>query len=296
VAETDIINPTTQFWKDLNDSPNPSYGFERRSAANSALSKVRLGAPYSRDTMNQGFAFALTYLNRPWTTILRLKHFYEQFKSGYFTYIDYDGGGRHHVGRFTTPINAKEVGNDCYTVMLAVFEEMPQARMLVYPADFANWSRTIYVLDDYLNPTVANYSAIANAWVTQLNPALVAPSATDPSAYELFNAACSVNDWAKIEYVGWGFQMQFRIGAGMGAVALYIDEVYQHFLIDLSTGNRIADGSGFLPPLPAGMTCAAGLLTVVNLPLDTHRVSVQYAQPGGAAGTAVAWPAVKVIV
>jgi hypothetical protein len=296
VAETDILNPTTGYWPAIQDNPNPSYGYTRRSASNSALQRARMGAPYSRETMNQGFAFEFNYIARPWATVLRLKHFYEAFKGGYFTYIDYDAGGRHHVGRFTTPVNGMEISNGKYNVQGLLFEEMPQARMLQYPADFVNWSRTINVLDDFLNPVVANYSAIANAWVSQLNPALVGPSATDPTAYEIYNAAPTVGDWAKVEYIGWGFQMQFRIGAGMGSVALYIDEVYQHFLIDLSTGNRIADGSGFLPALPPGMTCAAGLLTVVNMPLDVHRVSVQYAQPGGGAGTGVAFPAIKVIV
>jgi hypothetical protein len=297
VAETDILNPTTGYWKQINDNPNPSYGYTRRSASNSALLRARMGAPYSRETMNQGFAFEFNYVDRPWSTILRLKHFYEAFKGGYFTYIDYDAGGRHHVGRFTSPVNGMETANGKYTVQGLIFEEIQQARMLQYPADFVNWSRTINVVDDFLNPAVATYSASSMTWTTQLNPTLVSPSITNPSAYEVYASAPAVGDWAKIEYVGWGFQMQLRTGEGLGAVSLYIDEVFQQFLIDLSTGTRIADGSGYLPPLPAGMTFANGLLTVVNMPLDMHRVSLQYAQPGASgAGTGVAFPAVTVIV
>lgn len=297
MAETDILNPTTGFWAQINDNPNPSYGYTRRSANNSALLRARMGAPYSRETMNQGFAFEFNYIDRPWTTILRLKHFYEAFKGGYFTYIDYDGGSRHHVGRFTTPVNASETANGKYTVQGLVFEEIAQARMLEYPADFVNWSRTINVMDDFLNQAVATYAGGTNQWVPQLNPALVAPSASDPSAYEIYNPAPVLNDWAKIQYVGWGFQMQFRIGETLGAFALYIDEQYQHFFIDLSTGLRIADGSGYLPPLPAGMTFANGLLTVTNLPLDMHRVAIYYQQPGTAGGgTGMPFPRVTVIV
>jgi hypothetical protein len=296
MAETDILNPTQEFWRAINDSPNPSFGYERRTASNTAVAKARLGAPYTRETLNDGFVFALRYDNRPWSTILRMKNFYEQFKGGYFTYIDYDGGGRHHVGRFTTPINAMHLAHSAYGIQQVIFQEIPQARMLVYPADFVNWARTINVLDDALNQSVATFASGAGAWVKQLNPTLVAPSATDPTAYEIYSATPAVADWAQVQYVGWGFTMQFRTGAGMGTVAIAIDGVAQAFWIDLSTGNPIAVGSGMLGALPAGMTCAAGLLTSTNMPLDTHRVQVLYQQPGGAAGTGVAFPQVTVIV
>jgi hypothetical protein len=298
VAETDILNPTTEFWKTLNDSPNPSFGFERRSASNSSLSKARLGAPYSRETMNDGFAFSLTYLNRPWSTILRLKYFYEAFKGGYFTYIDYDGGGRHHVGRFTTPIYEKEIANGSYSVQSVVFQEMPQARMLKYPCDFVNWSRTINVLDDFMNQAVATYSVTAGAWALQLNPALVAPSVTDPTAYEIYNAAPTLAtvapancDWAQIQYVGWGFRMQFRQAANLGQVAILVDGA-PLCIIDLSSGSLPVGSAA----LPSGVTVANGLLTVRKMPLDMHRVMVQAYAANAGAGTAAIFPAVTVIV
>src|ERR1039458_9982985 len=292
MAETDILNPTQAYWAAIKDSPNPSFGYERRTASNTAVAKARLGAPYTRDTLNDGFAFALRYDNRPWSMILRMKHFYEQFKGGYFTYIDYDGGGRHHVGRFTTPVNAVHLAHSAYSVQQAIFQEIPQARMLEYPSDWVNWSRTFNVLDDALNPTVATYSVAPNAWVAQLNPTLLAPSATGPTAYEFFNAtptfygASPANyDWAQIQYVGWGFQMQLRTGAGLGQIVVLVDGVdLLHSVFDLSTGARIANGSGFMPPLLAGVTYANGLLTVTQMPLDTHRVMVQpyQASAGGA--------------
>jgi len=299
VAETDIINPTTEYWPTLRDSPNPSFGFERRSASNTSLAKARLGAPYSRDTMNDGFAFDLSYLNRPLSTILRLKHFYEQFKGGYFTYIDYDRGRRHHVGRFTSPIFDKELGNGSYSVQSVIFQEIPQARMLEYPADFDNWSRTIYVVDDALKRAVACYSAgsaAPAAWVLQLNPALISPSATDPAAYELFIATPAPGDFAQIQYVGWGFRMIFRTGAAMGLVAIYVDGVYIPGLLDLSTGTRVADSSGSLPPMPAGMSFMNGMLTATNMPLDMHRVKVISIGAGALTGLSIAYPAVQVIV
>jgi hypothetical protein len=269
VAETDIINPTTEFWPTLNDSPNPSYGFERRTTPNNAVAKARLGPPYSRDTLNNGYAFALTYLGRPWSTILRLKHFYDSFKDGYFTYIDYDGGGRHHVGRFTSPINAIEKSNGSYDVQMAIFEEVPQARMLEYPADFANWSKRINVLDDYLDVKVATTSATPGAWVPQLDPTVAGASATTVSAYEMFNRAPALYDWAQIQYVGWGFRMMFRQGAGLGQIAIQVDGIFAGVL-DLSNGALVG-ALGFVP----GLTIAAGVVTCTQMPLDMHRVKVQ---------------------
>jgi hypothetical protein len=300
MAETDILNPTQAFWAAVKDSPNPSFGYERRTASNTAVAKARLGAPYTRDTLNDGFAFALRYDNRPWEMILRMKHFYEQFKGGYFTYIDYDGGGRHHVGRFTTPINAVHLAHSAYSVQQAIFQEIPQARMLEYPADFVNWSRTFNVLDDALNPTVATNSVVPGAWVAQLDPTLIGPSATDPTAYEFFNAtpsyytaAPAAYDWAQIQYVGWGFQMRLRTAANLGQIAIMVDGVFL-CVIDLSAGARVPVG-GILPPLPTGATYAGGLLTVPQMPLDTHRVMVQ-AYAASATGHGAIFPQVTVIV
>ena len=302
MAETDIINPTTEFWRSLRDSPNPSYGFERRSANNSTLSRVRLGAPYSRETMNEGFSFVLTYLNRPWSTILRLKYFYEAFKSGYFTYIDYDGGGRHHVGRFITPIYEKEISNNSYSVQSVIFQERPTARMLVYPADFANWSRPVNVIDDDLNLAVATYSINAGAWALQLNPALAAPSATDPTAYELYNSAPTIGtilngwagDFAQIQYVGWGFRMPFRIAPNLGKISVLVDGAVL-CNIDCSTGAAVPLLGQSAVVLPAGVTVANGVLTSTNMPLDMHRIKVQFYLPS-ATGVGIIYPAIQVIV
>jgi hypothetical protein len=293
MAETDILNPVRGWWKQINDNPNPSYGYTRRSANNNALAKARLGAPYSRETLNQGFAFEFNYVDRPWTTILRLKHFYEQFKGGYFTYIDWDGGGRHHVGRFTSPVNAMETANDKYTVQGLVFEEMPQARMVSYPADFVNWSRCINVLDDFLNPTVALYSSTGVAWISQLNPDLAGASATNPAAYEISNPAPAVGDWAQVEYVGWGFTMTFRTNAAFGNALLYIDGV-KVLSMNMATGAQLAIGGSMA--LPAGMTFAAGVVTATNMPLDKHRVKVVANGPSSGANVGVIYPPIKVIV
>jgi len=299
VAESDILNPTRAWWRDINDNPNPSYGTPRRTSNNNALVRTRLGAPYTRETLNQGFGFEFYFIDRPWTTMLRLQHFYQQFKGGYFTYVDWDGGGRHHVGRFTTAPNATQTANGKYTVQSLVFEEVPGARMLQYPADFFNWSRTINIVDDFLNPAVSGYPALSTtpAWVAQLNPAYV-PAAmrvgTNPAAYEFYNSGPAVGDYAQIQYIGWGFQMQFRADNTFGQVVVYVDGVAA-IAIDLGNLAQLT-GSGY-PTMPTGMTFAGGLLTHTHMPLDMHRVKVM---ANGAApshgGVGCIFPPVKVIV
>lgn len=295
MAETDILNPTRGWWRELNDNPNPSYGTPRRTANNNALARARMGPPYSRDTMNQGYAFEFYFLNRPWPTMLRLQHFYHAFKGGYFTYIDYDGGGRHHVGRFTSPPNAMQVANDKYVVQGLLFEEIQGARMLQYPSDFLNWSRWIYVVDDFLNTAVASYvatPATTSSWGARLDPTIAGASANDPSKYEIYTAAPGVGDYAQIQYVGWGFKMKFRIDATFGEATLYVDGVAA-LKMDLSTGTQLTGGSN--PVMPTGMTFAGGLVTQTHMPLDVHRIKV-VANGAGAGGTGCIFPAVQVIV
>ena len=69
VAETDILNPQTGYWPALGDNPNPSYGFTRKTNANSLLAKTRLGSWYQRDNANSGYAFPMSFMLRPWTTM-----------------------------------------------------------------------------------------------------------------------------------------------------------------------------------------------------------------------------------
>ena len=243
--------------------------------------------------MNQGFAFEFNYVDRPWTTMLRLKQFYERFKNGYFTYIDWDGGGRHHVGRFTTPVNPQETSNGKYTAQGILFEEMPGARMVTYPNDYVNWSRTINVLDDYLNPQVASFSAAPNAWVTQINPTLGAVSSSDPTAYELYNANPTAGDFAQVEYVGWGFTMTYRIAENFGLVYLFIDGV-QVLELDMS----VPQSGGFYGA--AGVfqgTYTDGVFATSLMALDKHRVKLVASGAAGAGGgNAIIYPPITVIV
>jgi hypothetical protein len=298
VAESDVLNQDRAFSPTLGDNPNWNYGYTRKVASNKKRARPGLGRRYSRDTGNAGYSVSLNWNNRPFVQVQRLKQFYEQFANGYFTIIDWDGGGRHHVGNFVTEPDGVELANGLWTVQGLVFEEAAQARMLEYPADWTNSSHSIYAVDDYLQPLVATSSSLAGAWVAGLNPAIGGAAVNLPATYETLNATPVNGDFAQVEYVGWGFQMQFRTGAGMGVCDVYLDGAFV-IKIDLSTGTGYTylGGSALLV---GGSTLASGLLTVPNVPLDKHRVKV--VTPSVGAGGSymslllpVAFPPVQVI-
>lgn len=168
MAETDILNPVQGWWDVLGDNPNPNYGWTRRTATNKQAAKPRFGSWPTRETANAGHTYELLYTDRPWATVLRLKRFYEQFQYGFFTLIDYDANGRHHVGRFTSPPYSVETANGKYTVQGLVFEEIPRARMLVYPNDWDNSTHWIHTVDDFFNSLVS----FSGSWIQEVDPRL----------------------------------------------------------------------------------------------------------------------------
>lgn len=291
MAETDILNPVQGWSAVLGCNPNWSYGWIRKTASNKKLAQPRLGRRYSRELMNAGYSANLNFIDQPYAQVLRLKQFYEQFKNGYFTLINYDGHARHHVGNFTTEPNEVETANGKWTIQGLLFEEAPQARMLQYPNDWAKSSHFVYAVDDYITPLVANYSAVANAWAAVQTPALAGLSLNAPVSYETLNAAPTAGDFAQVQYVGWGFQLTFRTGAGLGQLAVYLDG---NLLIDIDQSNGTRVGSG---ALAAGLTLAGGVVTMLQVPLDAHRVKVVALNVAGASGGgfAVSMPPLQVM-
>jgi hypothetical protein len=278
VAETDILNPVKGWWDVLGDNPNWSYGWIRKTASNKSLARPRLGRRYSRETMNAGYSANLNWIDRPYSTVLYLKRFYEQFQGGYFTLIDRDGHFRHHVGNFTTEPIGVETANGKYTIQGLTFEECPQARMLEYPNRFDESSHPIYTVDDYLVTQIASQGA----WLAVLSPAMAGTSLNAPSSYEMLNAAPVAGDFAQVEYVGWGFQMAFRADPLLGLVDIYVDGVLYIGGFDLSI------------PVPAGAPVwwvpasdgQPGRIQKIDMPLDKHRVKVVAKNAPGTASTA----------
>jgi len=296
MAETDILNPVQGFWATINDNPNPSYGFTRKTNANAQLARARMGSWYQRDNANDGYSFALSFMNRPWTTMLRLKQFYEIGKSGYFTVIDYDGGGRHHVGRFTSEPNPTQVANGKYNVQNLIFEEIPQARMLSYPSDFVNWTRTINVVDDFLNCAVAYQGnwTLQDIGPSTFHPATPEPPSsyptparlTVPSNYGLVAGTAAAGDFAQVQYVGFGFQIVFPISSTYGTWDLLVDGQTVITALNFTNGECLSE-AGYVPynspvslytpiitPNIVGPIGSTVTVSMPQIPLDVHRVKV----------------------
>ena len=277
MAETDILNPLDWREQGLGFNPNPSYGFSRKMSANREMQKPRLGAPYSRDTANGGHILTMQWIGVPYEIARRVRNFYHDFKDGYFTYIDVDGGGRHYVGRFTSEPEEPHTANGKWSIQGVTFEEIPQARMLEYPADFDNDSHPLYVLDDALNPRVA---CMQGTWTQRIRPSAAGASVNDPSAYALYNDFPAAGDWAQVEYVGWGFQQVFDLSANGGLVHLLLDGTQIVTGLNLATGAAAASALGVsvVPNSPQLPTLVA--VTFTDVPLDAHRLKVYSASAG----------------
>lgn len=298
MAETDILNPVAGYWDALGDSPTWNFDWTRKKAINKQDIQARLGAPYSRDIGNAGHSFAWNWVGRPLATMQRLMWFYENFKHGYFTVIDYDNGGRHYVGRFTTPPYPQETANLTYTAQAVQFQEVPRARMLQYPSDWTNDGFTIYTLDDFLNPRIATGLLTGAGFVAQQTPAavLAGTGVIVPSSFEMYCADGNAGSFAQAQYVGYGFRMNFRLGAALGIVNIFLDGQLIVQGLDLYSGAVAALLPGTVTvcfsPMSVVVTGGAGagsvLVTVPNVWLDQHRVKVVATGTKNAASTSCA--------
>ena len=303
MAETDILNPANWQLGGFVFNPNPSYGFSRKPTNNRLLQRPRLGPWITRDVGNGGHIFPLSWVNTDITTAMRVVRFYHDFKSGYFTFINPDWSNRHFVGRFTAEPEAIETANGKWTIQGATFEEVPTARMLCYPNDWTNDGHPINVVDDFFPngspaPLVALSSSTGAAWVLQISPTYAGASATTPTAYEAFNVTPVAGDFAQMQYVGWGFQMTFRLAPTLGNINILLDEVALVTDLDLSTG-ALSGAHGGAASAQVGLTLngsASVTVTVTNIPLDMHRVKVLAPGNAGAGtGVSVLYPALQYI-
>lgn len=296
MAETDILNPTNWVALGMPFNPNPSYGFSRKMSNNRLMQRPRLGPFITRDVGNAGHIFPLSWVNTDLTTARRVTKFYHDFKHGYFTFINPDWGGRHFVGRFTSEPEAVQTANGKWTIQGCTFEEIPTARMLSYPSDWANDGHPLNVVDDFFPggtpmPLVA---FMQGAWTLQqgIFYSTSATPLTDPASYGGFINAPAAGDWGQVQYTGWGFQMTFPLALSNGVVNVYLDGVEIIAGLDLSNGTCASSTSVVslaVVTLPSVITrhVTGVQVTVVNVPLDIHLVEVQVATTTGGAGTAL---------
>jgi len=249
MPQTDILNRCKGFDPALGDTMNPNFGFTRKRPITRGLKKAVGGSPYTRDTSNTGHSFTLSWINRTWACVQRLKWYYEQYEDGFFTIIDHDGGGRHFVGRFTTEVNPVETANGKWSVELVTFEEIPKVPMMQYPNDWAHDSIRLAVCNDFgdqkLCPTTGTWA---------LNPRTLGNV-----HYTTLDDAGTLGDSATYEYKGYGFRLWLLKGPEFGLVNVLLDGVQIATNLDLYNAADVGPQMVFMNEA---------------VPLDFHRVQV----------------------
>ena len=286
MPETDILNPSTTWATDIQDSMTPDYGFTRKRVSTQLRKKAVGGNPWTRETQNTGHTFSFTWLARSWLCVQRLKQYYEQYEDGYFTIVDQDGGGRQYVGRFTSEVNPIEVGNGMWDVQNVIFEEMPQAPMVAYPSDWTHDSVFFGIVNDRGDMKLATSGTWTEGAVTA--PAITlggiargAGGSIPLPAVAMNNAGATAGDWATYEYRGYGFKLWLVTGPAQGKCDLYIDGVLNSTL-DCYAASEAAPASVF---------------TLEDLWLDIHDVQivVDATKNGSSTGANIGWYGVQVM-
>jgi hypothetical protein len=281
---TDILNPTEGWNAALGDSMNPSYGFTRKRAITQLHKKAVGGTPWTRETQNTGHVFQFSWLGRTLACVQKLKWYYEQYEDGFFTIIDWDGGGRQYVGRFTTEVVPTETANNKWDVQNVTFEEIPQQQMVAFPSDWADDAIAFFVTNDFGDQKLAT----SGAWTQTARVSGVGAQGTEHvslavagTPYVTMDDPGTAGDWACYEYRGYGFRLYMLKGPEFGQAQIFVDGVELE-TIDLYNAADIG------PQI---------VVAQQNMPLDIHRVQVVCAgtKNVAATGAAVSWYALEVM-
>ncbi|MDR3723261.1 MAG: hypothetical protein P4K83_02075 [Terracidiphilus sp.] len=281
---TDILNETSNWEQKIQDSMCPDYGFSRKRSSTRLNQKAVGGVPWTRETQNTGHTFPLSWNNRSWACVQRLKRYFEQYEDGFFTIIDHDGGGRHYVGRFTGEFPLVQSGNGMWNVQNLLFEEMPQVAMVKYPSDWAHDSIRFYALNDFGDQKLATYSTATVGWAQNER------SIEDKQVTTMDNpgvTGTNIFDWACYEYRGYGFKLYLMQGPEFGQCTVTLDGTQ----VNGVSGDAIIDcyAADDIGPQVA--------VFQQNVPLDFHRVQVNVGctKNAAATGSAIAWHSLEVM-
>lgn len=273
MPETDILNPTPAWQEDIQDAMNPNYGFTRKRPPTQLHKKAIGGVPWTRETQNTGHSFTFSWLSRSWACVQRLKQYYEQYEDGYFTIIDWDGGGRNYVGRFTTEIAPVETANRMWDVQNVTFEEMPIVPMVTYPSDWTHDAIFMGVNNDFGDQKLATSGAWSETTLSAA-PAIELGGIERtnlPTAY-MTNPGTTAGDWATYEYRGYGFQLYLLQGPAFGIADVLLDGV------EIATVDCYS----------AASNGAVMMLSQPNVSVDIHRVQVTVTNTKNASSSAPA--------
>lgn len=283
MPETDILNPIKGWDSTLGDSINPSYGFTRKRGSTLLRKKAVGGTPLTRETQNTGHNFNLGWTGRTWACVQRLKWYYEQYEDGFFTIIDWDGGGRHYVGHFTSEPQEVHTAHNKWDVN-ATFEEIPKAPMVEYPSDWAHEAIAFFITNDYKDQKLATngtWTQTAHTSVTGSQGTEHVSLSTVGTSYTTMDNAGTALEWAQYEYRGYGFRLYMLQGPEYGKVDVYVDGVLLETL-NLYSATELG------PQI---------VLTQQSMTLDIHRVKVicDGTKDASATGTKVSWYALEVM-
>jgi hypothetical protein len=283
---SDVLNPVPGWDPADGDSIQPSYNFVRNRPSTLLKKKPVGGHAWGRDTQNTGHIFDLGWTGRTWPIIQRIKWYYEQYENGgFFTFKNWDAGGREYVGSFTSVSQEKETANSKWDIT-AVFEEMPAAPMVNYPSDWDHDSILFQVNNDHNEQQLATNGAWTEATLGSL-PAITLGGrlrGSGTGAIPLSNIVMTdpgtAGDWATIEYRGYGFQLWLLTGPAFGKADVYLDEVL------LSTVDCYAAANA-----------TAMILSEPAVSLDIHRVTVSCdgTKNGASTGTTITWFGLQVM-
>lgn len=252
MAETDILNPKQGYDPKYKDSMNPNQGWQRTRKSTLATIKPAFGRPWSRESGNSGHSYQLSWTRRNLMVTNRLKLFFEQFETGFFTLIDWDTG-RHYVGRFVGDMPQSFEVNGRFSSTGWTFEEVPGCPMLQYPDNWECWGVIMRPFDDFGDERVAVSSANWTQPAAVLNDegVLVQPN-------QLQDLAPVAGDSVTFEYRGYGFQLWADSGPGYGIAQLVVDGVV---IQNIDLYNADEQGVGVVYENTA-------------MPLDIHRVEL----------------------
>jgi len=275
---SDILNPTADWQEALQDSMCPDYGFARRRANTKLAVKPVGSTPWTRDTQNTGHSFPLSWIQRSWLCVQRLKWYYERYEDGFFTIIDWDGGGRHFVGRFTGDFPMVQVGNGMWNVQNLTFEEMPEVAMVKYPDDWDHDAIRVYAFNDFGDQKLAVLSNAMPGWAPNARSiAGIAVTTMDNPG-----AAGNAGDWGCYEYKGYGFKLYLMKGPEFGQCTVSLD------------GNEVGGTIDCYAAVDEGPQM---VLMQQNVSLDFHRVQVNVSAAKNASATAptISWHSLEVM-
>ena len=206
MPQSDILNPTPRHFL------NPDYSYARKRPLTHLNQKANRGVPFFRDITDVGHQFLLSWQDRPVEAADKLKWYYEQYRDGFFTWVDHEGGGRHYVGRFSTDVEPMPTAHNHWDIQMVTFDEIPGVPMLKYPHRWdkdAVWALLMNDFGDVMVQTSGSWTLTAEAGSV--------------SGYRFYGANNTPTDFAAYQYYGYGFQFWSRNGAGLGIGALSLD-------------------------------------------------------------------------